>query len=1699
MYARPQCSSSANAVCVECHPPEAVRTHKYLLNAQDCDNTAAYKTCDECTPPRTDAVIQNCGDFDLRKGRPQGITEESVGSNPRNPAHCLPCVTCQGRTTGANGLPAYYHADAANQNTKCVTDAQIQCVYTHRDKDNVPRKANEPFAWIRGKKRVRGAYRQDTAILYKSLSHHVPEKRDSDTLPYYEDCSQEELRVRPGYRLRNPNTPPPQGGSDNYMTFESWSNDCSTRSLFECAEGFYFDAQQSTFSTLVCKPCSTWNPGGLVPYCQCPHGWANNKQILIALIGADQGLTSKIAFLGAGLDDVSCTDCKKQVKIHGVHERIYCSGSTGKANEIRRCAPDEFLDSDEDRTQCKKCSEAGAIPSTAKDECIFCERGKYSDGANCKPCDGRVEFCDAEGMAAPTPKRMNCSDFTNKMFKSNLDAQKDNECVDCPLDCGGEMAYVYAAGHNADNACSDSVSGKKFYACYDARGGSQPTDGHEFMRTKYKYNMTDGTASWEVDLCTNHDALLPSHASWVRSPTVGGSQCVFACKHGWHTDVAHDLRTRIRYAIYEGKTRIDLQPFLEAIEKPMTVEPAPNIHPTKKTNWPDGGSSDGDIMTWEREVATSLLSQPSQSRAHLLDNTFLFVDEVMQGAFNRSLCLAPNESYITSMGCPYGFAIRSDPQSLECALAARDRGVFSSSSQGAEYETVVLDAENKRIACVKEKEKDTLWIPYQKCTSCLDMQHQELQERLTDLLRFNSKNSRLETLSPWLHPSQWKKFYEREARTNYPSPYNFIDANHPCKTSGGHDSTAFTAQAMDDSDIRVSVPCALEMGEGNLLCAALTGSSKYKYDLSDSCQEGKSEIPCVFCNASQTLAADYPTWLNKVRAREDWAQPSRVCNYMCPTGFVSNPEEATYPTNPCLACEKLVREHKCQPGSAEYLDVRGQLDLCASTSSTHGGMKDFAPQCTACTPLSPLTELIFVQRPFANNSECLALCSPDTFRTLLRNASETRSAVPQWQIAECRRCTDSNVISCNNSNCSAGFFLNESCLPCNASRCEVPGFYRPTCPANSISDPVCTRCDEKRLLYNDAAHHLEDKSLATALSNSMLAPSRRFISSRFVHHQADNNISVFVSQEGCAVACINNYAWIDLSNGMPPSSTSRELRPEYACLPCSFLGEQLFSVWNHSRVLSPLQGNSPRALQLMQGRSGGCLQCPPNTETIASADRMCMTKPGFGQNTNSGVAVELVTIMVNASSQQGSLSIPIVSVVRSLFVPAVQTSNNRFLRCCQAHGRGCKTYQEAKLDINQWTVTGDGLYTRCTDTRTGAIFNYTKRALLQASASLEQCLAGQFNHIRGNTVCFSCPRGASTPSEGMRTNESCVCLSGYYAKRNPLTRAWEGCLECGPNRHRTIGMNDSFCAACPPGQNTPSTTSANCYCDAGTYYSEANQTCVQCEAGGYCESGAQRVACPDNSWSDPGAKTRSDCVCNNGTHYGTLADPGSVCYKTPPTMRCLTTCDCAPGWRPVYSTSADGLQVIKACVTECETGQYAIIDPVTFERRRCEACPLNTYSSSKQAVDPGEGRTPCTPCPSRFQTVGTGSTAPSQCVCLAGVSDAQGQGCGSCPVDTYLDPFSRRCRACPAGATSAEGSVGYFACMCAKGMRSSIRQSDQTLQCEPCPRNTYAASAGFSCTPCPSGMITAAQGTTSPRDCVCPEGQLKYAGECVTL
>ena len=1716
-YMTKQCTLTEDAVCSDC--PRAF-PNRYLKAGVSCspwDGGRNYLFCDQCTKTSEYDTINtsfvNCPTFNKNMGRPPGIDDSMANQRlaAKGTNYCLSCKTCVGEYK--YGIPLYfaqsYEAKDLKSRVNCVTVPKAQCVFTHLTIDN--KLSKEPMVFKYGMKRIPGSYTE----LKETLT-----LTNKDTLPSYVNCAAN-FQLKLGYRPRNETVMNQSIAIYNdYISFQSELQDCSEQYIGECDTGYYVSSRNGI--QIFCDKCinADSSPGGFMEYCECPKGFANKSAIQSALLQIAPSLNVKTS-TSSPSECISCLD-KVFFRSDDVSERISCSMNRG----IERCKPNEYIP-DVD-SGCQACP-IGTIPKINKNECQRCEKGKYSDGVNCVPCDPSIEYCPIDGMTAPTPKNTSCP--SGKLFVSTPQSNtENNRCEECPSECQGETYIVFAAGHNQSNGCSQSESERTYFTCYDpSKASTLHLDRGEKYRTIYDYDPVGKRAFITIDGCNKY--RIPEHAEWVDgADNQGDKQCVFACRHGWNVLLGDELLSRIRQVVYYYPENEHLQSFLKGIENPSEYKHNGGSNTVeKKVNWPDNIKYvENDDSKWGRAMYASMELDSARGRYYKLKNTFLFVDQIMaeiQGnlTFMQGLCLSPTDAYERETGCPVGFTVAAavdEFSNMNCALEARKGAIFSiknPSGDSYDYVNAILTSDYNKIHCAMKSYEDSKWIPYKLCQSCLDLKYQEMDSIDNRLLSVRNKVRRKYMLI-WLNRIRWQKYFLETSTKGISLPYEFIKTN--CETTAARGRKFFSIQMEDDyaPGVRASLPCNLTV-DGNSFCSEMFGE-QYAYDISGTCAYDGS--PCTKCNASTDLVpvSEANAWLKSSSGlwdRSTWPLESHVCKYRCDVNYTSNKDWKTYGVTPCIPCDNITQQFfmegmsGCKTKGASYFNVEDAMGKCVGGVL---GISEYTPQCSACSPINTPEQLVFsTERLFDSNEECLALCPPDLYRTIIFNETsqleeETLKPVKQSFIINCTLCVDEHVIACNNSNCSEGYFrFNEAeCVACNTSSCTVPGFYRTLCPQNSISDSFCAACDERELLYNnyEAAMAFRPSALLwRALNESQLARSRRWLS-----HDNRSVPSVFLSEEGCAVTCVNNYVWIDFSTGRPPADNL--LRPHYACVPCNsdFIrvpsgttDQALYSVWNYRGVMipqpNPRDKTSIFAQMQKNNMTGGCYLCPPNTNTIPEVDIMCQTIPGFGISAVMGVPVGVTTRSIEAKAITLETSETFQTVFyMSKRTPVVRVSDTVYFTCCGKNDQGCKVFEKKEIDRDQSILLGSGsFYGQCTNNVTGA--RYARRLLEDEGIPLEKCLVGQYNHLRGSTICFDCPLGASTvePYHGVDARGKCKCLPGYYAIRN-AKEILERCVPCGFNKHRTVHMqNDTHCEACPRGKITPSETSANCYCDAGSY-PENETSCILCEAGGYCESGGSRVACPENSWSAPGARSRSDCVCRKEEgFYGSLANPGSVCRKVPPTMQCEGgRCECAVGWYPVYNTSADGLVTVMRCMTECSLGHYAVIHPSTFQKLDCKPCPLNTYSSSRQSIYAGEGRPQCTPCPVNFQTTGVGSVAPSQCACLRGVKNTSTSDCGSCPPNTYLSALQGECLACPAGATSAAGSVGFSSCLCPKGSRATFGDG---LQCEACPLNTYAASAGFSCTRCPKGMVTLGEGSTSLRDCACSGGRVQYAGMCV--
>jgi hypothetical protein len=161
----------------------------------------------------------------------------------------------------------------------------------------------------------------------------------------------------------------------------------------------------------------------------------------------------------------------------------------------------------------------------------------------------------------------------------------------------------------------------------------------------------------------------------------------------------------------------------------------------------------------------------------------------------------------------------------------------------------------------------------------------------------------------------------------------------------------------------------------------------------------------------------------------------------------------------------------------------------------------------------------------------------------------------------------------------------------------------------------------------------------------------------------------------------------------------------------------------------------------------------------------------------------------------------------------------------------------------------------------------------------DPCAKGLYKAEVGNQSCSACPLNTYGSESGATTMSVCLpCLGG------------------------STSANGSEACSCRPGTTGPP---GSCeLCESGKFKTvDGTEACATCSAGKYSHVGFSECAdCPENTFSEAGSTSQSECVCNAGYTQG----PGGAC----------DACD--------YGTFKSG------------NGSYP-----------CEACPSGTFSPSR--------------------------------------------------------------------------------------------------------------------------------------------------------
>ncbi|CAK9031780.1 unnamed protein product [Durusdinium trenchii] len=202
----------------------------------------------------------------------------------------------------------------------------------------------------------------------------------------------------------------------------------------------------------------------------------------------------------------------------------------------------------------------------------------------------------------------------------------------------------------------------------------------------------------------------------------------------------------------------------------------------------------------------------------------------------------------------------------------------------------------------------------------------------------------------------------------------------------------------------------------------------------------------------------------------------------------------------------------------------------------------------------------------------------------------------------------------------------------------------------------------------------------------------------------------------------------------------------------------------------------------------------------------------------------------------------------------------------------------------------------------------------------------------------------------------------------------------------------------------------------------------------------------------------------------TLGDGINVMVTSPP-QKTSTTVTC-----PIRRSIPPGVPIQSAAECQCSPGFG--IDQVTGA---CDPCILGEYKDNiADAV--------CDRCPSLRSTQQRGSTSLQDCVCEAGLFEAEGGICSGCPEGHYCDGSGFKTLCPPHSTTPNENQRGMASdCECTAGYFYISNGSDQTV-CKACDRGRYKPNLGKGPGQCP--LTCPANAITEPAasslsDCFC--------------
>ena len=781
--------------------------------------------------------------------------------------------------------------------------------------------------------------------------------------------------------------------------------------------------------------------------------------------------------------------------------------------------------------------------------------------------------------------------------------------------------------------------------------------------------------------------------------------------------------------------------------------------------------------------------------------------------------------------------------------------------------------------------------------------------------------------------------------------------------------------------------------------------------------------------------------------------------------------------------------------------------------------------------------------------QCMALCNPAFYHSFDSRVQDVDNKLPisqpiPMQYLECHNCWDDTRWSCQ-GKCADGYYYQGStsnnnsivadCTPCNTSLCPH-GSYRELCrTGKAVRDAICLPCpvtalQNSKLIDMNSINNNNHNLLQNAINSAQSFKTRAWLSPDDELQQTAPMVYTVQSarprEQQCAVRCINNHAWINISSGLSPFSFGEDKimdAPELYCIACTsdFIvagaislnetkGGRLYSIWNATNITAEVPATTRGAALWSMLKGGGlkgaCYTCPGNGErdVDSSSTSMCEYLPGYTSTSQQGQAVLVTITTLSAVASDNLKSSLTYSSENTLFVPSFRSfinenaSSSLSLRrrsLLQLKNNNDSAYNNQVLDgplISSSTITTilmvqsmaahkqpviyAGDFFTCCDQQTNAAPTEVAHCRILRGVAYEQLKT----HI-GSTVQPPCGSGLATSivfgNNGRRLKT--ISATNYNYNNNNMNRKLlqqqqtEQLLQsaCYAGTYKS-DRGDGPCYICPEGSSTSApyyvgaSSKDHCACLPGYYYSYDDYNYIN-----------------NNNNNSTTTQKKGICVaCANGTYRSSFA---STCLPCPPFTYTpggsgSAYCYCIDGTYPNVTDDA--------CIP-CEADFYCQGSIKT-------QCPLNSRSS------PGaQARGDCICDPTAFY--GDLSIPSSVCLprppgilCIGDSDDNRKRGGCSC-AQGWIQQQQQ--------VTDAQGIQQiYIRCNspCLAGQYAMLQPRSQALaECRQCPVDSYSTDGKqvydptrpFSqqCTRCPPGKGTAGiTGATSAANCSCAYGIL---------